>query len=50
VRDGEPPSIASRSRRKSERGEVIVNIVDADVVYANEGTAEYVELKPEGAR
>jgi hypothetical protein len=50
VRDGEPPSIASRSRRKSKRDEVTVNIVDVDVVYVDEGTAEYVELKPEGAR
>jgi hypothetical protein len=45
MRDGEPPSMVSHSRRRPERGEVAAN-----VVYADEGTAEYAKLKPEGAR
>jgi hypothetical protein len=46
VRDGEPPSVASRSRRGPERHGVYANVVHTDIVYADECTAESIELKP----
>jgi hypothetical protein len=39
--------MARRSRRGPGCGRVDGNIVDADVVYADECTTESVELKPE---
>jgi hypothetical protein len=44
VCDGEPPSVASPSRSRPGRGGGDANIVDADVVYADEGTAKSVSV------
>jgi hypothetical protein len=44
----EPPGVASCSRHGPWRSGVDVDVVDADVVYTDEDTAESVELKLEG--
>jgi hypothetical protein len=40
--------VASRSRRGSGRSGVGADVVETNVVYADEGTAKSVELKPKG--
>jgi hypothetical protein len=47
MRDGEPPSVASRSRCGPGRSGVDTDAVYTDVIYTDEGTVEFVELKPE---
>jgi hypothetical protein len=44
VGDGEPPCVASHSRRGPGHGVVDADVVDADVVYTDEGNAESVSV------
>jgi hypothetical protein len=45
--DAEPPSVASCNRCGPARDRVDEDVVDADIVYADEDTTKSIKLKPE---